>query len=352
MDNGPVWVIKEPFRYGCAIGQADGEGAGFCRCAYFMQIAVKLQLNYNKKMKHIVKLWTLMAVVVSCVACKAQPKAPKLAVNKDENTLFWEVSGKGLKEPSYIYGTFHMMCPEDIVFSDAVKKALKYTKELYLELPLDDAAGMLKALDKMMMKDGKQLKDFYTTEEYDRVKKFFKDSLNTSIGMMERMIPALAGALVYPKLLGCNISGGTETGLSKIVKEQKKPVKGLETFEFQLSIFNSIPYTEQAKELLKNVDNFTKSKQQADSLVKAYKSQMITEMEKGFSNAEFGMAENLEIMLYKRNENWAVQLPPLMKEHSLFIAVGTGHLVGKRGLINLLREAGYTVKPLVNDVYR
>lgn len=303
-------------------------------------------------MKHTTKLWALMAVVMSCVACKAQPKAPKLAVNKDENTLFWEVSGNGLKAPSYIYGTFHMLCPDDIVFSDAVKKAVKFSKELYLELPLDDAAGMLAVMDKMMMKDGKQLKDFYTPEQYERVKKFFKDSLNTSIGMMERMIPAMAGTMVYPKLLGCKINGGTETGLAKLMKEDKKLVKGLETFEFQLSMFNSIPYEEQAKELLKNVDEFTKSKWQADSLLKAYKSQRITEMEKGFSNAEFGMAENLETFLYKRNENWAVQLPPLMKQQSLFIAVGTGHLVGNRGLINLLRKAGYTLKPLVNDVYK
>jgi uncharacterized protein len=303
-------------------------------------------------MKYLAKLCAILAVVVSYIGCKAQPKAPQLAINKDENTLFWQVSGKGLKAPSYVYGTFHMLCPEDIVFSDAVKAALKFSQELYLELPMDDAKGMLAAMDKMMMKDGKQLKDFYTPEEYDRLKKFFKDSLQSSLGMMERMIPAMAGMMVYPKMLGCKISGGTETGLSKLVKPDKKPIKGLETFEFQLSLFAGMSYEQQAKELLKMADNFAQSKKSTDSLVRVYKAQQLTGMDKGLENAEFGMAENLEDFLYKRNEDWANRLPALMKSKSLFIAVGTAHLVGERGLINLLRKAGYTVKPLVNDVYK
>jgi uncharacterized protein len=303
-------------------------------------------------MKHTAKLCAIAAVVVSCVACKAQPKAPKLAVNKDENTLFWQVSGKGLKAPSYIYGTFHMLCPEDIVFSDAVKAAAKFSKELYLELPMDDVAGMMAVMDKMVMSGGKKLKDLYTPEEYERLNRFFTDSMRTGLGMMERMIPAMAGASLYPKMLGCKVNGGTETGLAKIMKQDKKPVKGLETFEFQLSLFNSMSYEQQAKELLNIVDNFPKAKKSTDSLLQVYKAQQIVDMEKGFSNAEFGAGQNLEAFMYKRNEDWAARLPALMQDKPLFIAVGAGHLVGKRGLINLLRVAGYTVKPLVNNVYK
>ena len=53
-------------------------------------------------------------------------------------------------------------------------------------------------------------------------------------------------------------------------------------------------------------------------------------------------------MLEVRNENWAVKMPDVMKEKSTFFAVGAAHLLGKEGLINLLRKAGYSVKPLLN----
>lgn len=52
-------------------------------------------------------------------------------------------------------------------------------------------------------------------------------------------------------------------------------------------------------------------------------------------------------MLDNRNKNWVVQLPELMKDKSIFVAVGAAHLAGKNGVINLLREAGYIVKPIM-----
>ena len=43
--------------------------------------------------------------------------------NKDNNSLLWEISGKDIKEPSYLFGTFHLMCKEDIHFSENLSKA-------------------------------------------------------------------------------------------------------------------------------------------------------------------------------------------------------------------------------------
>jgi hypothetical protein len=52
-------------------------------------------------------------------------------------------------------------------------------------------------------------------------------------------------------------------------------------------------------------------------------------------------------MLDKRNANWVQNLPQIVKEQSAFIAVGAAHLAGDLGVINLLRKAGYTVKPIM-----
>ena len=40
------------------------------------------------------------------------------------------------------------------------------------------------------------------------------------------------------------------------------------------------------------------------------------------------------------------KIPDLIAEKSCFIAVGAAHLVEEKGLINKLRELGYTVVPL------
>jgi uncharacterized protein YbaP (TraB family) len=51
-------------------------------------------------------------------------------------------------------------------------------------------------------------------------------------------------------------------------------------------------------------------------------------------------------MLDNRNKKWMEQLPGFIRVNSTFIAVGVLHLAGKNGLVNLVREQGYTVKPL------
>ncbi|WP_309846761.1 TraB/GumN family protein [Flavobacterium sp. 2755] len=55
-----------------------------------------------------------------------------------------------------------------------------------------------------------------------------------------------------------------------------------------------------------------------------------------------------KIILDERNLNWVKNMPELMKKQSVFFAVGSGHLAGEFGVINLLRKAGYTVKPILN----
>jgi uncharacterized protein YbaP (TraB family) len=71
-------------------------------------------------------------------------------------------------------------------------------------------------------------------------------------------------------------------------------------------------------------------------------------MQNLFTKSEFGMEENQDILLDKRNKNWVAQLNTIMKKESVFVAVGAGHLVGNMGLIALLRKQGYTLRPIEN----
>ena len=122
-------------------------------------------------------------------SCNAQPKQATLKINADDNSLLWEVSGKGLKKPSYIFGTFHMMCKDDIRFSEQLKTALANSELVYLEMDMDDPSVMLGGLMMMNMKDGKKLQDLYTEEEYQKVASFFKDSLHMPIGFLQSTKP-------------------------------------------------------------------------------------------------------------------------------------------------------------------
>ena len=290
--------------------------------------------------------------IFSCLwlmlSCNAQTKKSGLLINKDDNTLLWQISGNELQKPSYLFGTFHLMCKDDIQFSDQLKTAIANTTTMYLELDMDDPSLMLSGMMLMTMKGGKKLSDFYSKEEYKKIETFFKDSLNAPLSFLQTMKPFMLLALLYPKMMPCKTVSGVEEELMKLAKSQKKEIKGLETIELQAAVFDSIPYEEQAKELLKSIDSMEMNKKNFDTMMRVYKSQRLSAIEALFSKSEFGMQDHEDILLNKRNINWVVQLGTILKKENVFIAVGAGHLVGKNGLITLLRKKGYKVLPLQN----
>lgn len=292
---------------------------------------------------YLLLLWTLLTF-----SCTAQ--TPKhLPQNPDGNTLLWEVSGNGLDKPSYLFGTFHLLCKEDIHFSDALKTAMQRADTIYMEMDMDDPSTLMGGMLYMTMKDGKTLKDFYTEEEYKRLTDFFNDSLKTPIMMLQRMKPYFLVALFYPRLMDCKTVSGVEQELINLAKEYKKEIKGLETIQFQASVFDSIPYEWQAKELLKNVDSTQQMKNEFDQMVRLYKNQQLDSLAAMMNESEFSDEGFGKILLVDRNKNWAHQLQSLMKKESVFVAVGAGHLPGKNGLINLLKQMGYALTPIKNE---
>ena len=293
------------------------------------------------------KLITIVALLTFFYSCNAQPKQTVLLINKDDNSLLWQVSGNGLQQPSYLFGTFHLMCKDDIHFSDQLKVAVSRVDKVYMEMDMDDPATMLSGLFLMNMKD-KTLPELYTATDYKRVSAFFKDSLGISLISLQKIKPFFLEAMMYPKMMPCKTISGVEEELMKIAKLQKKEIKGFETMEFQAGIFDSIPYEEQAKELLKSIDSLASNKKEFDTMMDVYKSQRVGEIENLFSKSESGMEAHQDILLDNRNKNWVAQLKIIMKTDKVFVAVGAGHLVGKQGLIALLRKEGYTVKPLLN----
>ncbi len=281
-------------------------------------------------------------------SCKAQPVQVSLKTNNDNNSLLWEVSGNGLKKNSYLFGTFHLLCKSDINFSSQLKTATGNADKIYMELDMDDPSVLMGGLLMMNMKDGKKLKDLYTEAEYNKLSNYFKDSLHIPVSFLQSTKPYFLVAMLYPKMMPCKTVSGVEEELMKLAKLQQKEIKGLETLEFQAAVFDSIPYSEQAKELLKSIDSMTVYKKYFDTMVNVYKSQQLEKIEKLFSQSEFGMEEHQDILLDDRNKNWVGQLKAIMQKESVFVAVGAGHLVGEKGLIALLKKEGYRVRPLLN----
>jgi uncharacterized protein YbaP (TraB family) len=271
------------------------------------------------------------------------------------NTLLWKISGKNLSKPSYLFGTIHMLCADDIQLSPALKNAIQTTDKVYLELDMDNMIEMLGVLGKMKMRNDTTLADLLKPEEYTKVKDFFKKQNGPlPFSVLETYKPILAASTLMQASLDCDKQVAMEQLILKEAKAKGKSIKGLETMAFQMSIFDSIPYKVQAQQLYNYVDNYEALSQnkEFEELTRAYRSQELDKLEEITKKEDMGISNFTEVLLYRRNATWAKKLEELMLHNTLVVAVGAGHLPGEKGVINLLRKAGYKVEPVANEMIK
>ena len=278
------------------------------------------------------------------------------AAQTTNNTLLWRITGKNTTKPSYLFGTIHMICATDIQLSDSLKIAIHNADKVYLELDMDNMFEMLGALGKMKMRNDTTLSDLLTKEEYQKVKEYFnKKGGLIPFSMLETYKPMLAASTLMEQNMDCDNMIVMEQLVMEEAKKSSKEIKGLESVNFQMSIFDSIPYTLQAKQLLKYVEDEGKGEssgsKELEALTKAYRNQELKKLE-DLINSDQSLGGFNDILLYNRNANWVKKLQTLLSSGSIVIAVGAGHLPGEKGVINLLRKAGYKVEPVKNEMIR
>lgn len=284
-----------------------------------------------------------------CYAQNRKPTPPAKSVAGKENSLLWEISGKGLTEPSYLYGTMHIICAEDARMSEGLKSAITKSRQVFFEVDMDNMEEMMGALKYARMNNGLKISDLVTPVEYGRLEEYFsKNRTMVPFSMMARFKPYFITAMISEGMMECKEKSSIEQVIMAEARNHEKEVLGLETIEFQASIFDSIPYEKQAQDLVMYVDSIDKFRQNTLDMVELYRKQDIGNMDSLMEKSDPGMMKYMDILLYDRNKRWASQIPEQMFQKSTLFAVGAGHLGGEKGVISLLRKQGFTVKPLDN----
>lgn len=283
------------------------------------------------------KLIASTLIIIVSLAANAQASLAK--------TLLWQITGPGISKPSYLYGTIHLMCPNDIVVSTELRAKFYATKQLFLELDMDDPSVLAKTMTQMTMKNDTTLKQLLSPQQYDSVSAAFKKITKMPLDMMQTMKPELLESVIYPSLLGCEGAEAWEQKFMQMAKLNNMEIKGLEQVEDQLKIFDAIPYTTQAKEFAETILHLDSVKKSFISMIELYKQKDINSLNKMTSN-EDELAAYSNILLTNRNEKWIPKIIEQAKLKPTFFAVGAAHLGNDNGVIFLLRKQGYTISPV------
>lgn len=258
------------------------------------------------------------------------------------NALLWEISGNGISSPSYLYGTVHMICPEDFVTGKRLQEKFRSAQKVFLEVDMDDPSMNMKMMQLSLLQ-GKKLSDMFSDSDYNKLNVFFRDTIGMPLTLLNTMKPFVLFSILTLKSLPCAEPQSYELSFVKMAKEQSKEVLGLETIEDQMKIFDDMPDSVQVQMVMRYINEFDEQKKEFAKMVDAYKQENLDSIyEHIMSSPDISGSE--EVLLFNRNEKWIPIMEAAMQKEKIFFAVGAGHLGGPKGVINLLREKGYSVK--------
>ena len=265
----------------------------------------------------------------------------------DPPSLLYEINGKGLGKSSYLFGTFHAVCPVDMVPFETLDPYLERTDQVLMEVNLQDPSELGLLAGGALIPGGKTWKDFLTPEQFAKVDAMTTSMLGYPAESVKAIKPMMLSVLLVtsPKAAGCTVNT-YDMSLTQVALSKKKTVIGLETVAEQLAMIDSKPIAQQAKDLYEMSLDPQKAIRQFNDLSAAYRSRdadKLVEISAEQMKDDKPFAKRL---LEDRNVVWIPKIEGLIKTRPTFIAVGAAHLGGEKGLIKLLRARGYDVRPV------
>lgn len=262
---------------------------------------------------------------------------------KHKNSLLYKITGNGLKKPSYLLGTMHMVCAKDFLLQEKVLKAMGKCSIYYMEVDLGSAQQM--QLMQQPFPETIDIAEGLSVPEQGDLDFILQNQFDLSLEEARQLPPVALVHRMTIDAIDCEDTMMVEMELLKIAQDKDLKTAGLETALEQLQIAQKVF---NGKEILLQLRSAGVYKFLFTKMVKAYHSENLDELAMLITDKRFMSKRAYNILVINRNKRWAKAIPSLITSQNAFIAVGAGHLTGEHGLLQLLVEKGYAV----NHVYR
>ena len=276
-----------------------------------------------------------------------------LAAQSANAQLLWKISGRGIEKPSYILGTHHAV---PFTYCDSIPGLMKAFEEVDYVIGEFDMVKMgemtqaqMQNMQKMMMMPADTtLLSLFSEKEKEQLDAYLKETVGAELQMFSAMKPMTIMVTVQNKILMDIIPDiASMTGMDKYMQtlavSKGKSVGGLETMDYQMNLLYGSSLEEQADALLEMAQNGN-SKELMTELTVAYKTQNLDALWSVFKDQM--TSYEYDALVSVRNRNWENQIMELLPVQSSLFVVGSGHLPGEKGMINLLKKAGYKINPV------
>lgn len=265
---------------------------------------------------------------------------------KLEKGILWSITTPGTK-PSYLFGTIHLDDARVTELPKVIDQAFKDSESFVMEVVVDPDS-LARMSGRLFLPPEETLEQILGKKLFDETKQAVK-----AHGLSPQGLNQLKPWVVITMLSTPKPKSGIFLDLKLHLQAigLKKPVHGLESMAEQIDVFDTLLLKDQISLLKETLATRRIFNLQIETLIQAY---LARDLEK-IQQAAGAMAPKTDVGAYrrlmdrlldKRNIRMAERLGPLLKKGSVFVAVGVLHLPGEQGLIKLLKDKGYQLKPI------
>jgi uncharacterized protein YbaP (TraB family) len=233
----------------------------------------------------------------------------------------------------YLFGTIHVLKPGIAWFEAGVAKAFQASEELVLEIAdQGDAAAQARMIQRAMTPDGPPLTGQIPAPAREKLIGLLGEA-GLPQAAVDRMKPWFAAVTLTAmplRKLGFDPANGAEETLRAAARSAGKPVRGLETSEEQLALFDSLDHDLQIALLIETIDEQSKVEQTLETMIAAWSAGDPVALAATLNGEMDGEPELEKRLLLDRNDRWADWIKARLETPgTVFLAVGAGHLAGK-----------------------
>jgi hypothetical protein len=276
--------------------------------------------------------------------------AASVELSAEEKSFLWRAESD--KGTVYLLGSIHMLKREDMALKAVIDATFNKAKRVVFEIDLLNESPektQKLILQKGINLDGKLLQQTVSRETFQWAT-VWANELGIDIKMLTPFKPWLA-ALTLTSLhlqkLGYDPNAGVDRQLARRAQSANKPVSGLETLESQFDIFDRLPAGLQEMMLRYSIREMEQINKMVESIVRAWRDGDVATAEKLFLGAMSEYPELKEKLLDERNRNWLPQIEKFFQMgDDTLVVVGAAHLVGKNGVIEMLKGRGFRVEQM------
>lgn len=262
----------------------------------------------------------------------------------DARHTFWEV--KGAHNTLYVFGSVHVLKPADSALPEPVLAAYARSKGLVMELDLNqiDAAELTADTSLETLPEGETLEGVLGAPLYQKFSAQAKP-LGLDPDSIAQAQPWFA-AMLFEQLeltqSGFQSAAGIDEQMAARAEADHKPIIGLETMSEQLGFFAHLSLEQQKQYLRETLAESATDERDTAEVIQAWKSGDTAKLEQLLREGSAESPELYHLLTTERNQRWLPKIEQLLAgTDDYLVVVGALHLVGKEGLIELLRSQGY-----------